>query len=166
MKIKTKTKKILVLGVMVALLVTTGVLNFVLNDKITSVNKDGSSTTVNNNVTATFFESCRTDRTAQREADIMLLDTIINSANTSPQARIEAENKKLSLIEQGKIEKDVETLIKGKGFQDALIAINQNGIKVVVDASKLTVEEANIIKDIVVDCANCKAGDIKIVPYV
>lgn len=34
MKMKTKTKKIIVLSVMVALLVATGVLNFVLSDKL------------------------------------------------------------------------------------------------------------------------------------
>ena len=36
MKIKPRTKKILVLSVMVALLVATGVLNWALNDRLTS----------------------------------------------------------------------------------------------------------------------------------
>ncbi len=35
-KMKSRTKKVLVLSVMVVLLVATGVLNFVLNDKLTN----------------------------------------------------------------------------------------------------------------------------------
>lgn len=45
MKMKPKTKKIIVLSVMVALLVATGVLNFVLSDKLNKTSTDVARTT-------------------------------------------------------------------------------------------------------------------------
>ncbi|UKI21649.1 MAG: hypothetical protein L6V83_01300 [Christensenella sp.] len=54
MKIKSKTKKIIVLSVMVALLIATGVLNFVLNDKLNSTSQiSGNGNT--DDVTQTFL---------------------------------------------------------------------------------------------------------------
>ena len=52
MKIKARTKKIIVLSVMVALLVATGVLNWALNDKLLNSDPGGEAT-----VTETFFAS-------------------------------------------------------------------------------------------------------------
>lgn len=53
MKMKPKTKKIIVLSVMVALLVATGVLNFVLSDKLNKTSTDVAGQ--QDTVTQTFF---------------------------------------------------------------------------------------------------------------
>ena len=62
MKIKSKTKKIIVLSVMVALLIATGVLNFVLSDKLGSSNQTSNGNT--STVTQTFFAAAKSLRSA------------------------------------------------------------------------------------------------------
>ena len=75
MKMKTKTKKIIVLSVMVALLVATGVLNFVLSDKLNKTSTDVAGQ--QDTVTQTFFAAARSDRDATRELEFLYLDAII-----------------------------------------------------------------------------------------
>ena len=65
MKIKSKTKKIIVLSIMVALLIATGVLNFVLNDKLNSTSQISGSGNADD-VTQTFFAAARSDSFDER----------------------------------------------------------------------------------------------------
>ena len=93
MKVKPKTKKILVLSIMVVLLVTTGVLNFVLSDKLSSKN-DAPTLGDVGTVTQTFFAAARSDREATRESEFLSLDAIVNSETTSASAKQTAEQQK------------------------------------------------------------------------
>ncbi len=85
MKMKPKTKKIIVLSVMVALLVATGVLNFVLSDKLNKTSDD--VTEQQSTVTQTFFAAARSDRDATRESEFLYLDAIMNSEDSSQRQR-------------------------------------------------------------------------------
>ena len=163
-KMKSKTKKILVLSVMIVLLVTTGVLNFVLNDKLTSA-PDGS-TTIDNTVTQTFFVAARSDRQTTRESEFLYLDAIMNSESSSASAKTEAEQQKMLLIQRMEKELALETAIKGKGFEDAIVTIGDGGVNVVVGKAELTIEEANQVLAIVVSETTFKPTAIKVIPYV
>ena len=90
MKMKAKTKKIIVLSVMVALLVATGVLNFVLSDKLNKTSDDAIGQ--QNTVTQTFFAAARSDRDATRESEFLYLDAIMNSQDSSESAKTTKRN--------------------------------------------------------------------------
>ena len=163
MKIKAKTKKILVLSIMVVLLVTTGVLNFVLSDKLAS-SKD-VPTVEGNGVTQTFFAAARSDREAIRESEFLCLDAIISSDASSESAKATAEDQKIALVKRMEQELAIETAIKARGFLDAIVTIGDGGITVVVDGEQLTSQESNKILAIVVAEAKCKPTEVKLLNY-
>ena len=166
-KMKAKTKKILVLSVMVVLLVTTGVLNFVLNDKLTG-NANNAGNVIDNpsSVTQTFFAAARSDREATRESEFLWLDAIVKSDSSSQSAKTEAEQQKMLLVKRMEKELALETAIKGKGFEDAIVTIGDGGITVVVGKAELTKPETTQIQAVVVSETACDPNTVKIIPYV
>ncbi len=163
MKIKAKTKKIIVLSVMVVLLVATGVLNFVLNDKLSSTAQDVDNQ--NNPVTETFFAAARSDRDATRESEFLMLDAIMNSENSSQSAKKTAEEQKMALVKRMEKEHSLETLIKGKGFEDAIVTIGDSGVSIVVGATELTQDQANQILSVVTTETTYKPNEVRVIPY-
>lgn len=159
MKIKPRTKKVIVLSVMVALLVATGVLNWALNDRLTADPVDA------NVVTETFFAAYRSDREATRESEFLYLDAIISSETSSAEAKTAAEEEKLDLVERMEKELQLETLVKSKGFEDAIVTVSDSGVNVVVGAAEVTDAQAAQIYDIVQSETTFKAADVKIIPY-
>lgn len=160
MKIKPRTKKILVLSVMVALLVATGVLNWALNDRLTTSDPIDAGV-----VTETFFAAYRSDREAARESEFLYLDAIITSETSSAEAKSAAEEQKLGLVERMESELQLEALVKAKGFDDAIVTMSDSGVNVVVGAAELTAEQAAQIYDIIRSETESTAGDVKIIPY-
>lgn len=159
MKIKPRTKKVIVLSVMVALLVATGVLNWALNDRLTADPVDA------NVVAETFFAAYRSDREATRESEFLYLDAIISSETSSAEAKTAAEEQKLDLVERMEKELQLETLVKSKGFEDAIVTVSDSGVNVVVGAAEVTDAQAAQIYDIVQSETTFKAADVKIIPY-
>ena len=164
-KMKSRTKKVLVLSVMVVLLVATGVLNFVLNDKLTNAS-DNVNGGIDNNVTQTFFAAARSDREATRESEFLWLDAIVKSEASSESAKAEAEQQKMLLIKRMEQELKLETTIKGKGFEEAIVTIGDGGISVVVGKAELTKEEANQVLATVVGELSSDPNTVKVIPYV
>ena len=160
MKIKPRTKKIIVLSVMVALLVATGVLNWALNDRLTASDPIDA-----NAVTETFFSAYRSEREATRESEFLYLDAIISSETSSEAAKTAAEEQKIGLVERMEKEMQLESLVKAKGFEDAIVTMSDSGVNVVVGTAELTAEQAAQIYDIVRSETDLTAGDVKIIPY-
>ena len=59
----------------------------------------------------------------------------------------------------------LETLVKSKGFEDAIVTMSDSGVNVVVGAAELTAEQAAQIYDIIQSETTFKAADVKIIPY-
>ena len=163
MKIKSKTKKIIVLSVMVALLIATGVLNFVLSDKLGSSNQTTNGNT--STVTQTFFAAAKSDRDATRESEFLYLDAIMNSDTATDGAKKTAQEQKLALVERMEKELALETLIKSKGFEDVIVTIGDKGVSIVVGSEQLSAEQANRILSVVVSETTFKATDVNVIPY-
>ncbi len=164
MKMKSKTKKLLVLSIMVVLLVTTGVLNFVLSDKLAS-KTDTPSIGDGVGVTQTFFASARSEREATRESEFLSLDAIMNSETSSASAKETAEQQKLALVKRMETELALETAIKARGYEDAIVTIGDGGITVIVDGEPLDRAETNKILSIVVTEAQCKPSEVRVLNY-
>ncbi len=162
MKIKAKTKKIIVLSVMVALLVATGVLNFVLNDKL---NQTTDNTQDPGTVTQTFFASARSERDSTRESEFLYLDAIMQSEQSTESAKQTAQEQKLTLVSRMEKELAIETLVKARGFEDAIVTIGDSGVSIVVNSTELTEEQANQILSDVMGETTFKATEVKVIPY-
>ncbi len=156
----SKKKKIVLLSVMVALLVVSGVMNFVLNSNTAPVtgNEDALSA-------SSFFSAYRTDRESTRAQTMLELDAIIASVDTSESAKTAAEEMKLKLCANMQTEFDLEALIKAKGFSEAVVSIGSQNINVLVNDSSLESAEVAQILSIVVEETGVSVSNVKITPY-
>lgn len=158
---KANKKKIIILVSLVVLLVATGCLNYFL-----VVKGKGGTDAVNGGSQVTFFSTYRTDRLATRAQEVLYLEDIITSANSSNETIASAQEKKLSLVGNMEIELALEGLIKAKGFEDCIVTISKNNVNVVVKDGELTIQEAAQILNIIVTETDYKASNVIIIPYV
>lgn len=160
MKTLTKKKKIIILSVMVALLLVTGYVNVALNSSLTSrVTETNASTT-----TASFYVTYRNEREATRTQEIQFYDSIIASATSSDSAKEEAEANKLALITQMEKELVTEGIIRGKGFDDAIVTTSSSNVNVFVKSSELTSVEVAQITSIVTEQLKVEIDRVIIIP--
>ena len=139
----SKKRKIVLLSIMVALLVASGVLNFVLTDT-------GITNEFNDAQTMDVFAEYRENRVSTREEEIMILDSIISDPNSSAEAKASAEELKLQICRNMETELVLETQIKSKGFEDAIVTISSSSISVAVDQAEISSQEMAQILSIVV----------------
>ena len=154
----SKKKKIVILSGMVALLVVTGVLNIVLNQRVKETAGSGTE------VYQSLFQTYRTDRSATRDQTMLYLDAIIASDASSAEAIAAAEEQKLSLTRNMEVELALEGLIKAVGFDDAFITMSTENVNVIVKAETLTEDEANRILGIIVDETGRSAQNVIVIP--
>ena len=160
MKTLTKKKKIIILSSMVALLLITGFVNVALNSSLaTKVTETNASTT-----TANFYTTYRNEREATRTQEIQFYDSIIASASASDEAKEEAEQNKIALIAQMEKELVTEGIIRGKGFNDAIVTSSANNVNVFVKSAELTSVEVAQITSIVTEQLNVEIDKIIIIP--
>ena len=160
MKTLSKKKKIVILSVMVALLLVTGFVNVALNSSLSS----GVTETNANTVTANFYTTYRNEREATRTQEIQFYDSIIASASSSDTAKEEAEANKLALITQMEKELVTEGIIRGKGFDDAIVTTSASNVNVFVKSAELTSVEVAQITTVVTEQLNVEIDKIIIIP--
>ena len=160
MKTLSKKKKIIILSAMVALLLVTGYVNVALNSSLSSgVTETNASTT-----TASFYATYRTERESTRTQEIQFYDLIIASASSSDSAKEEAEANKLALITQMEKELVTEGIIRGKGFDDAIVTTSSSNVNVFVKSAELTSVEVAQITSIVTEQLKVEIDKIIIIP--
>lgn len=159
MKSLSKKKKIIILSVMVALLLVTGYVNIALNSSLSSsMAKETSATSAN------FYATYRTERDATRTQEIQFYDSIIASASSSEDAKLEAQGNKLLLIEQMEKELVTEGIIRGKGFSDAIVTSSSSNVNVFVKSAELSANEVAQITTVVKEQLGVEIDKIVIIP--
>ena len=148
---------IIILVAMVVLLGVTGYLNIALNNSV--VDAGGSNITAYN-----YFDSYRTDRAATREEMIATYDAIISSADSSEEAKQEAENAKIALTAQMEQDLALEYSIKSLGYSDAIVTTSTNYINVIVKSGELTTTQVSQIMQLVLDQTDYTFNTIKVIP--
>ena len=160
-KLSANAKKVIVLCSMVALLIVTGTLNFVLTDKIVQSGNDGHTVTT----AETFFTSCRAERETARAEEFALLDAILSSDTSTEELISSANEKKLELIDVIERELVLEGLVKAQGFEDAVVTMSEDNINVVVSQSELTSEQVAGILSVILSETDYNATQVVVVPY-
>ncbi len=155
-----KKKKIIVLSVMVALLVVTGFVNVALNNNLKSTTTSSQNTVTNES----FYNVYRTNRETTREKEIQFYESIITSATASQESKDEAQKNKLDLVKQMENELVVEGIIRGKGFEDAVIAVGDTNINVFVKAQALDKTEVAQIAKVVTEQLKVDIEKVIVIP--
>ena len=101
-------------------------------------------------------------REKQRNNLAQDLNEMINNPSTSEEARKEASAKKLQLVKDQESELNIENILSTKGFENALVYINEGKVNVVVSEEKLGETDAAKIFDLVAEQADVKYENIKL----
>ena len=133
----SKTKKIIVMSSLVLLLAVTAVLN-VLLAKNRSANGDTAVATSN------YFTTYRSERTTTRSEELVQLDSVIALYDKDSEKYTEAVNLKMKIVEIMEKELVLETMIKSKGFADAVVSIgvDSDNVNVFINSNELDMTTA------------------------
>jgi stage III sporulation protein AH len=162
-------KKVLTLAGVALLLVGAVVANFLINrtkneEDAQAVNANtGDSAQTVSVVTAqaSFFESFRTDREKTRAEEIKYLDTIIEQG-ADAETLADAQQMKLSIVENMEKEMTIESLLKAKGFADAAVTLHSGSINVILSAESLSEEQVAQVLDIILRETGESAENVKV----
>lgn len=171
-------KKSMAIISLVLLIAIAFVLNYEYSNKKEPTIKNQQGTTsmvqsnsnITNEVKATsgkiaysgIFTSYREEREINRSRSLDSLKEIVDNKNTSQATRDQAQKQIIKLTEITNQEMIIENLIKTKGFQDAVVLIDNGIVNVIVQADKLSDQEVAQIQDIVSRQTGISLDNIKI----
>ena len=140
----SKKKKIIVLTSMVLLLATTAVVNFVLTGP--ALTGDGGVIT-----TATFFSNMKTEKSANRNEEIAILDAVITTAEKDSEEYASAMEQKMAIVEAMESELLLENLIRAKGYEEVAVTVNLSGesVSIMLGGEEPTKEDVATIYHLV-----------------
>lgn len=139
----------------------------ILTDEVQS--SAGNKTVENQSVQTTgdtnqYFSETRTEKERVREQEVALHEKIIGNNSASKEARTKAQAELSAISQKWEKEMIIERLIKAKGFNDAVVFINDGSVNVVVlNGAKLSTAQVAQIQDIVTRETKVPLDKIKIV---
>ncbi len=156
----SKKKKIIIMSSLVFLLALTAVLNVLL---ATNVIASGDSNAI---TTSNYFTTFRTERTATRSEELLQLDSVLALYEEDSEKYKEAVDLKLKIVAMMERELLLETLIKSRGFSDAVVSIGMESenVNVFINSNELDYNTALSIYTILKDEASVAPGNIIILP--
>lgn len=109
-----------------------------------------------------YFVEHRMERDRERSERVELLREIVNNTNSSNEARAKAQIEMLNLSSLREQEHQVERLIIGKGFADAVVFFGQGTAEVIVKAESMTEAQALSVADVVCTVTNIKLKNVRV----
>lgn len=153
-------KQNIVIAVLIVLIVCAAWFSKVFNDKagdVNTISKEANETKTSEN----FFVEGRMSKENARSAFTQELNKIIKDDSQTKEAKESATVKLMALYNRGTKENEIETLVKQRGYEDALCFIEETGVEITVKSEEaLTTEEANKIKDVVVRITSIAPSNI------
>jgi len=113
---------------------------------------------------AAFFIEYRLDRDRTRGQQLELLRKIIDDANSGAEALQEAQEKIIQITNSLEKELHLESLIKAKGFEDAVTFIKPQSVTTVIDQEEFSRDEIVRITDLVMTVTGQNIENIFIIP--
>ena len=110
-----------------------------------------------------YFTSARKEREEARDEILDELEEIQKDLNNSDEAINAAINKQVEILGNIETEKNIESLIKAKGFKDCLAIVCEEGINVVLLSDALNDAEILQIQDVVLSQKKVSLDSIKII---
>ena len=112
-----------------------------------------------------YFAASRLSREQARDEAVSTPKELSESETADQTAKDEAAAQISALAEDSVAEANIESMIRAKGYEDAVVMIGDESVNVVVAPPEggLQATDVTVIKDIVVAEAGVTAGQIKIV---
>ena len=112
-----------------------------------------------------YFATSRLTREQARDEAVSTLRGLSESEDADQAAKDEAAAQISALADDSVAEANIESLIRAKGYADAVVMIGDSGVNVVVAPPDggLQATDVTVIKDIVVSETGMTAGQVKIV---
>ncbi len=112
-----------------------------------------------------YFATSRLTREQARDEAVSTLRELSESEDADQAAKDEAAAQISALADDSVTEANIESLIRAKGYADAVVMIGDSGVNVVVAPPDggLQATDVTVIKDIVVSETGMTAGQVKIV---
>ena len=157
----SKKKKIIIMSSLVFLLALTAVLNVLLATNVIAAGNSNAAVTTSN-----YFTTFRSERSTTRSEELIQLDSVIALYEEDSDKYKEAVNLKLKIVEMMENELMLETLIKSRGFSDAVVSIgmDSDNVNVFVNSNELDYNTAMSIYTMLKDEVGVAPGSIIILP--
>ena len=157
----SKKKKIIIMSSLVFLLALTAVLNVLLSTNVIASGNSNAAVTTSN-----YFTTFRSERSTTRSEELIQLDSVIALYEEDSDKYKEAVNLKLKIVEMMENELMLETLIKSRGFSDAVVSIgmDSDNVNVFVNSNELDYNTAMSIYTMLKDEVGVAPGSIIILP--
>ena len=127
-------------------------------------NSDNSSASGNvDNGAQDYFTSTALDRQEARDEALDVLKMVTESAESSEEAKAEAQKKISQIAVDIQNEVNIETLVKAKGFEDCVAIISDGAVSVIVGAESLQAAEAAQILTIVYETTGVNPENVSII---
>jgi stage III sporulation protein AH len=112
-----------------------------------------------------FFSTTRINRKQARDAAVETLATVNASEGASQEVIDEAMSKLTGIARSSEKEAEIESLILAKGFEDCVVFISEDGVKVTVPAPMEGLSSVDVarITDIVTSETDYKASSLQII---
>lgn len=112
-----------------------------------------------------YFASSRLTRTQARDEAVSTLKELSESDTADQTAKDEAAAQISALADDTVAEANIESLIRAKGYEDAVVMLGDGSANIVVAPPDggLQAEDVAVIRDIVISETGMTAGQIKIV---
>ncbi len=113
--------------------------------------------------TQDYFTATALDRQEARDEAIDVLKLISESAESSAEAKAEAQDKISKIALDIQNESNIETLVKAKGFEDCIAVISEGSVTVVVSADELMASQTAQILTIVYETTGIEPAKVSII---
>ena len=155
-------KKKIMLFVMAMLLCGAGYANYAHKDETAKVLGQAQYVSATTPVEMSKSDEIKLSREEARDKAKGLLEEIVNNEAHTAEAKQDAEKKLVLMSDYIRIEADIEVMLKNKGFENAVVTYNENGVVIDVLKDELLNTEIAKITEIAVSQTHLEADKIKI----
>lgn len=112
-----------------------------------------------------YFAQSRLAREQARDEAISILKTSLQDEKADEKTKEDAAGQISQLADNSVVEARVESLIKAKGYADAVVFVSGDAVNVIIQTPEdgFQEQDAAVVRDIVVSETGADAGQIKIV---
>lgn len=114
--------------------------------------------------TEDYFASAKTDREKSLKGAVETVEELLKSEKLTDKDKESALKQIESIADNIKKEANIESLLKAKGFSQAVAVIGNDGINIIVKSDGLTTANTMQIQDIVTTESGLDLSKIKIIP--
>lgn len=119
-------------------------------------------TSLSNVNAADYFAQARIDKASSRDEAVQTLQTVMGGGDISENEAVVNALAAVELSQMTELESKMESLIKARGYQDCIVYLDEDDVKVVVQSDGLDTAQAAAIKDILLSEAKISAQNIRI----